>query len=521
MSNKNLIRLIIILVVFVGGLWLLYPTYRVLTMPQEEKEKMNPYEFQKLMRNSLNLGLDIQGGMYMVLSIDKSKLKPEQAKDAADRVVEVIRNRVDQLGVFEPVIQKVGEDKIIVQLPGVVSKERARMIIGKTALLEFKLLADEKLFVDFIRGVDRVLKGEKTTGIFNKEDTAKLSGPFSKLLVGLEGDVAVAEENWAKVDSILNLPEVKKLVPPGYEILWGATKEINGKKFRKLFMVKAETPLTGAYLVDANATIGQQQAAGQPVVQLRFDRTGAAIFARITGENVGKRLAIVLDGIVQSAPRIQEKIPTGSAQITGIPTLQEARDLAAILRAGALPVPVKIEEERVVGPTLGKDSIEMGMRAFVLAFIAVVLFMILYYRFGGVIANIALLANLVLILAFMAMLNATLTMPGMAGLILTVGMAVDSNVLIFERMREELRKGNPFRTALESGYSNATRTILDANITTLLTSLVLMFLGTGPIRGFAVVLSIGIVVNLFTSVVMTRWIFDILLEELKWKEVAV
>jgi len=519
MSNKHLLRLLVIIGVFLGGLWLLYPTYKVLSMSEEEKEKMNPYEYQKLLKNSLNLGLDIQGGMYLVLSIDNSKLKPEQARDAADRVIEVIRNRVDQLGVFEPVIQKVGNDRIVVQLPGVVSKERARMIIGKTALLEFKLVADDKLFVDFIRSVDRLLKGEETATLF--KDTTKLAGPFSKLLVGLEGDVAVAEENWAKVDSILNLPEVKRLIPVGYEILWGATKEIQGKRYRKLFMVKAETPLTGAYLIDARASIGQQQAAGQPIVQISFDRTGAALFAKITGENVGKRLAIVLDGVVQSAPRIQERIPTGNAQITGIPTLQEAQDLAAVLRAGALPVPVKIEEERIVGPTLGKDSITRGMIALIVAFIAVVIFMILYYRIGGIIATIALIANLILILAFMAMLNATLTMPGMAGLILTVGMAVDSNVLIFERIREELIKGNPFRTALEVGYSNATRTILDANITTLLTSLVLMFLGTGPIRGFAVVLSIGIVINLFTSIIMTRWIFEFLIEERKLKEVAI
>ncbi|MDT7904277.1 MAG: protein translocase subunit SecD [Candidatus Caldipriscus sp.] len=515
MSNKNLIRLIVIILTFVVPLWLLQPTYKVLTMSESEKEKLNPLEFQKLMRNSLNLGLDIQGGMYVVLGVDKDKVKGEHIKDAADRVVEVIRNRVDQLGVFEPVIQKVGEDRVVVQLPGVISKERARMILGKTALLEFKLLADENLFADFIRGVDRILRGGEIFGA----DT--LRGPFSSLLVALEGDVAVAEESWAKVDSILKLPEVQNLIPVGYEILWGATQEVQGKKFRKLYMVKAETPLTGAYLMDANATIGQQQAAGQPVVQIRFDRTGAAIFARITGENVGKRLAIVLDGVVQSAPRIQERIPTGNAQITGIRSLREAQDLAAILRAGALPVPVKIEEERVIGPSLGKDSIQKGMIALAVAFILVIAFMIFYYRIGGIIANIALFANLILILAIMAMINATLTMPGMAGLILTVGMAVDSNVLIFERMREELRKGNPFRTALESGYSNARRTILDANITTLLTALVLMFLGTGPIRGFAVVLSIGILVNFFTSIVMTRWIFDILLEELKWKEVAI
>ncbi len=523
MSNKHLIRLLIIAGTFVGGLWLLYPTYKVLTMSESEEKKMSQFEYQKLLKNSLSLGLDIRGGMYIVLSIDESKLKPGQVKvkDAADRVVEVIRNRVDQLGVFEPVIQKVGNGRIVVQLPGVVSKERARTIIGKTAMLEFKLLADERMFVNFLREVDRFLKGGKSSVLPEGGDTTKLSGPFSKMLVGIEGDAAVAEENWEKVDSILNLPDVKKLVPRGYEILWGATEEIRGKKFRKLFMVKAETPLTGAYLVDARATIGQQQVAGQPVVHITFDRTGAALFARITGENVGKRLAIVLDGVVQSAPRIQERIPTGSAQITGIPSLQEAQDLAAILRAGALPVPVRIEEERIVGPTLGKDSIQKGMTALIVAFIVVVLFMILYYRLGGVIANLALLANLILILAFMAMLNATLTMPGMAGLILTVGMAVDSNVLIFERMREELGKGNPFRTALEAGYANATRTILDANVTTLLTSLVLMFLGTGPIRGFAVVLSIGLIINIFTSIIMTRWIFEFLIEERKWKQVPV
>ncbi len=512
MSKRNLIRLVIIILVFIGGLWLLQPTYRVLTMSESEKEKLNPVELQKLMRNSLNLGLDIQGGMYVVLGVDKSKIKNDQLKDAADRLVEVIRNRVDQLGVFEPIIQKVGEDRIVVQLPGVISKDRARMILGKSALLEFKLLAEENLFADFIRGVDRLLGGN-----FGGDTL----GQFSRLLVVLEGDVAVAEENWAKLDSILKLPEVKNLIPPNYEILWGATQEIQGKKFRKLYMVRAETPLTGAYLIDAVATMGQEQAAGQPIVQLRFDRTGAAIFSRITGENVGKRLAIVLDGVVQSAPRIQERIPTGNAQITGIGNLREAQDLAAILRAGALPVPVKIEEERIIGPTLGKDSIQKGMTALVVAFLLVITFMIIYYRIGGIIANLALLANLILILAIMAMINATLTMPGMAGLILTVGMAVDSNVLIFERIREELRKGNPFRTALESGYSNATRTILDANITTLLTALVLGFLGTGPIRGFAIVLSIGILVNFFTSIIMTRWIFNILLEELKWKEVAV
>ncbi len=518
MSGKYLWRLGVIATVFLGGVYLLMPTYRLLTMGEEEKEKMDRQTLFSLKKRALNLGLDIQGGMYIVLSVDKEKVKnPEHLKDAADRVVEVIRNRVDQLGVFEPVIQKVGEDRVIVQLPGVVSKERARNIIGKTALLEFKLLADEKVFADFLRSVDEVLGG----GVEGISDTLK-GGPFTRYLVGYEGDVAVPEEYWDEVDSILNLPEVKKLVPVGYEVLWGRTVQTpDGKKLRKLFLVQKRTPLTGANLVDARATLGQQQMAGQPVVHISFDRTGAVIFARLTGENVGKRLAIVLDGVVQSAPRIQERIPTGNAQITGIPTLQEAQDLAAILRAGALPVPVKIEEERIVGPSLGADSIRRGMLSLAVAFVLVILFMVFYYRVAGVIAVFALLANLVLVLDVMAMLNATLTMPGMAGLILTVGMAVDANVLIFERIREELRKGKSFRTALEVGYANATRTILDANITTLLTAIVLMFLGVGPIRGFAIVLTIGIIVNLITSIVMTRWIFGYLIEDRKMQYVPI
>ncbi|NPA80671.1 MAG: protein translocase subunit SecD [Thermotogae bacterium] len=518
MSGKYLWRLGLIAALFVGGIYMLIPTYKLLTMSEEEKQRIGRQQLFDLKKKALNLGLDIQGGMYIVLSVDKSKVKdPAQLKDAADRVVEVIRNRVDQLGVFEPVIQKVGEDRVIVQLPGVVSKERARNIIGKTALLEFKLLADDKVFADFLKSVDDLLRKR---GNFTA-DTSQV-GPFTRLLVGYEGDVAVPEENWDKVDSILNLPEVKRLIPPGYQVLWGRTITTkDGKKLRKLFLVQKRTPLTGAHLVDAQATLGQQQMAGQPVVHITFDRTGAVIFARLTGENVGKRLAIVLDGVVQSAPRIQERIPTGNAQITGIPTLQEAQDLAAILRAGALPVPVKIEEERIVGPSLGADSIRRGMIALGVAFILVVIFMLLYYKVAGAIAVLALLANLIFILDVMAMLNATLTMPGMAGLILTVGMAVDANVLIFERIREELRKGKSFRTALEVGYANATRTILDANITTLLTAIVLMFLGVGPIRGFAIVLSIGIVINLFTSIVMTRWIFGYLIEDRKMQAVPI
>ncbi len=282
-------------------------------------------------------------------------------------------------------------------------------------------------------------------------------------------------------------------------------------KYRRVFLVHKKAELTGKEVSNAYHTIGSPQdptAANQPVVILEFSPRGAARFERITEQNVGKRLAIVLDGVVQSAPVIREAIRGGSARIEGIGTLDDARDLAVILRAGALPAPLRILEERSVGPLLGKDSIQRGMKALVVGFLVVVLFMMVYYRFAGVVADIALLANMILILAVLAAFHATLTLPGIAGLILTVGMAVDANVLIFERIREEIRAGKSFYTALETGYKRAFITILDANITTLIAAVVLLRFGTGPIRGFATTLSIGIVASFFTAIYLTRIVFD-------------
>ena len=373
-------------------------------------------------------------------------------KMAESQALETIRNRIDQFGVSEPDIRMEGEARILVQLPGIQDPQRAIALIGKTALLEFKLVAEE------------------------------ISPQAAK-----EG----------------KLPAGTKVYP---------MRQTDSGKTRtgeNQIVLKDRTLLTGATISNAEVRIDTQY--NTPYIAMDFDAQGARVFERVTGENIKKRLAIVLDGVVYSAPVIQDKIGGGKATITGNFTDQEARDLAVVLRAGALPAPVKILEQRTVGPSLGKDSIDQGMLASLVGAIGVVLFMIVYYRFSGVIADVALFLNIILILAGLAGFGATLTLPGIAGIALTIGMAVDANVLIYERIREELRLGKTPRAAVDAGYGRATVTILDANITTLIAAVVLFQFGTGPVKGFAVTLSIGLLANLFTSIVVTRVIFDYLL----------
>jgi len=370
---------------------------------------------------------------------------------AVDQALETIRNRVDQFGVSEPDIRKQQKNTILVQLPGIKDPRRAIKLIGKTALLEFKLVDDE-------HSVTEALKGR---------------------------------------------------IPPGDEILYQVKRDPStGKKVKIPFLLKKRTMLTGAYITDARVQIDPRT--NEPYVLLSFDSRGARIFARVTGENIRKRLAIILDKKVYSAPVIQDRITGGRAQITGAFTMEEAHDLAIVLRAGALPAPVKVIEERTVGPSLGRDSIEKGIKATIIGGIAVTLFMAMYYNLAGIIADLALVLNIIFIMSGLALFGATLTLPGIAGIILTIGMAVDANVLIFERIREELRLGKGPITAIDTGYGRAFVTILDANITTLIAALVLFQFGTGPIRGFAVTLSIGIVASMFTAIFITRIIFDYL-----------
>ncbi len=376
----------------------------------------------------------------------------EIRKQAAEQALETIRNRIDQFGVSEPDIRIQGRKRVLVQLPGIEDTQRAKELIGKTAQLEFRLLDEEHSL-----------------------------GP------ALNGDV-----------------------PAGSEILYKAAeaaREGAGEKPQP-YLVRKRTLLTGAHLTDAHVQIDPQF--NEPFVSIKFDRKGARSFERITRENVKKRLAIVLDNRVYSAPVIQEPIPGGTARITGDFTTQEAHDLAIVLRAGALPAPVKIIEERTVGPSLGHDSIRMGLMSMLVGGILVILFMVVYYKLAGLVADFVLLLNILLIAAGLAAFQATLTLPGIAGIILTIGMAVDANVIIYERIREEMRLGKTPRASIQAGFDRAGLTVLDANVTTLIAALVLFQFGTGPVKGFAVTLSLGVLASLFTALVISRFIFDYL-----------
>jgi preprotein translocase subunit SecD len=383
-------------------------------------------------------------------------------KLAVDQALETIRNRIDQFGVAEPDIRRQGDKRILIQLPGIKDTQRAKDLIGKTALLEFKL-------VDDTQSLDAALKGN---------------------------------------------------VPPGREILYKVEEDPETLRTSKTpFLLKKRTLLTGAYLTDAKVQIDSQF--NEPYVSINFDKKGARIFERITGDNVDRRLAIVLDNNVYSAPVIQEKIAGGQARITGRFTTEEARDLAIVLRAGALPAPVKILEERTVGPSLGADSIRKGLISMAIGGLLVVVFMIFYYKAAGLIADCALILNIVLIAAGLAGFQATLTLPGIAAIILTIGMAVDANVIIFERIKEEIALGRTPRAAVNAGYERASLTILDANVTTLIAAIVLFQFGTGPIKGFAVALSLGVVASLFTALIVSRLIFDYILMNRQVKTLSI
>jgi len=385
----------------------------------------------------------------IIYSLSSSEIK--RIKDSAvSQALETIRNRIDQFGVSEPLIQRQGESEILVQLAGIKDPKRAIELIGKTALLEFKIV----------------------------DDGADLQGALSGKM------------------------------PEGDEIVYGKEVDPATKQVKQTipYLVKSRALMTGDAISDAQVNIDPEF--NEPYVSMTFNSIGARLFERITGENVKKRLAIVLDGNVYSAPVIQERIGGGKAQISGKFSMEEAQDLAIVLRAGALPAPVEIIQNLTVGPSLGRDSIEKGVKATIIAGILVVLFMIVYYKLSGIIADFAMLLNLVILVGALAALDATLTLPGIAGIILTIGMGVDSNVLILERIREELRLGKPVRSAIDAGYDKAFITIVDSHVTTLLTAVILFLFGTGPIKGFAVTLSLGILINLFTALVGTKVIYD-------------
>jgi protein-export membrane protein SecD len=509
MNRNDQWRLAGVVVVTAIALWLLYPSYRFYSMTPEQRQALPAKQLAQLRRKAIHLGLDLQGGMHLVLEVDRSHLNVAEAKDAVERAMEIIRNRIDQFGVAEPLIQRQGEDRIAVQLPGLTDRARAKELIGKTALLEFKLVRTPEEVKSVLERIDSYL-ATRVPASTNPADSLMRTAPLSAHLLTTEPWPFVRNEDLGVVRQLLSTAGVDSVIPSDSQLLWGQPDEtMQGVTGQAFYLVKRQPEMTGGSIATAEARVGLEPSnPGGWGVSMKMTPKGRAEFAAVTGNNVGRQLAIVLDGTVSSAPNIRERIPSGDASITGSFDVNNARDLAIVLRAGALPAPVRDVEERSVGPSLGSDSIQEGLTAGLIGTVLVVVFMAVYYQLSGLIAIAALVLNVIYIFAALAGFGATLTLPGLAGLVLTVGMAVDTNVLIFERIREELRHGKSVRQSVEVGYDRAFRTVLDAHVTTLISSLFLFQFGTGPIRGFAVTLSIGLIANLFTAVLFTRMIYD-------------
>ena len=626
--SKNLTpRYIVIGLVLAWALMTLWPSvkYQMLS-PSDIEEMREMGTLESLENDIIKQGLDLKGGIYIVLEVDLPTLvstlainkdskfektlsdvrksltettqqdfftvfansvstnglrlpryydvdygaKPddilaslnEQADDAINRVLEILQNRVDQFGVSEPTIQKQGNRRIIVELAGIQDSDRARSLLQSTAQLEFCLVKSPEVTNDILSQIDNLVQDneqleslvatinedyesadsdelgvsdDKTVSISElfgddaeiSKDTSDTSvvvdqnifqeRPFSSLLRALGNDIAVPEKNLYAVKKIINRQEIlDKLALGNGQFLFApsaesfSTNDGIDEKLVNMYYLEKDADLTGGVIEEANATIGGQgtSAVGQSIVLLDMNSEGARTWSRITGANIGRRIAIVLDKKVHMAPSIRTKISDGGTMIEGFAGMDEAKDIAIVLRAGALPAPVNIIEERIVGPSLGADSVKRGTNSVLLGLGLIIVFMFIYYKLSGSIANFALIWNILLVLSVLASLGATLTLPGIAALILTVGMSIDANVIIFERIREELRKGKSVRSAIDGGYNRALTTIIDANVTTLVAALVLYQFGTGPIRGFATVLFWGIIISMFTAIFVTRTIFN-------------
>ena len=626
--SKNLTpRYIVIGLVLAWALMTLWPSvkYQMLS-PSDIEEMREMGTLESLENDIIKQGLDLKGGIYIVLEVDLPTLvstlainkdskfektlsdvrkslaentqqdfftvfansvstnglrlpryydvdygaKPddilaslnEQADDAINRVLEILQNRVDQFGVSEPTIQKQGNRRIIVELAGIQDSDRARSLLQSTAQLEFCLVKSPEVTNDILSQIDNLVQDneqleslvatinedyesadsnelgvsdDKTVSISElfgddaetSKDTSDTSvvvdqnifqeRPFSSLLRALGNDIAVPEKNLYAVKKIINRQEIlDKLALGNGQFLFApsaesfSTNDGIDEKLVNMYYLEKDADLTGGVIEEAIATIGGQgtSAVGQSIVLLDMNSEGARTWSRITGANIGRRIAIVLDKKVHMAPSIRTKISDGGTMIEGFAGMDEAKDIAIVLRAGALPAPVNIIEERIVGPSLGADSVKRGTNSVLLGLGLIIVFMFIYYKLSGSIANFALIWNILLVLSVLASLGATLTLPGIAALILTVGMSIDANVIIFERIREELRKGKSVRSAIDGGYNRALTTIIDANVTTLVAALVLYQFGTGPIRGFATVLFWGIIISMFTAIFVTRTIFN-------------
>ena len=567
--NRSLqIRAGLTVVILLLSIYGLLPTFKALSIPAAEREAAqdNPErlaEIAEIDAKAIRRGLDLKGGMYLVLEVDQEGMNASEAEDALLRVKEILYNRIDKFGVSEPEITTFGSSRIVVKLPGLQDPERAKTLLGKTAKLEFRMVRPQdeipgvlekvdELFVsdspaaaadatavDDLPAVETATPEETATALADSAAADTAASPFGDLgdLPGGEDSLAAADEAYLKehpftgllviqqgllpstplfvldrdaerLQALLDDPRIgRKLRTVEFQMEMDPIDFGQGQMLRPVYLVDTKPILSGDQLTDA-LSANNPDRPGFWQVNFTLNGRGARTFAKVTGENVGRYLAISLDGRISSAPVIQGKIPSGSGSISGNFTNNEANDLALLLRAGALPTDVYIAEERTVGPSLGSDSIRMGVSAALYGSILVIIFMLLYYRLSGVVTVLALVSNIIILMAILAQFDLVLTLPGIAGIILTVGMAVDANVLINERIREELRKEKTIRASVQSGYANATRTIVDANVTTLIAGVILLWFGTGPIKGFAVTLSIGILTSMFTALVMTRVLME-------------
>ena len=604
--KKNRARIVLIVIAVLLALYFLYPTYQDYRYTHEMKKlagtdsisylDTNEKAIREARMKRMKLGLDLQGGMRIVLEVNVVKFLKDVARNkddvfngimaeienetqtsdepvisvfakkfeakgirlsryygksireddkdilseldsesnkAVERAMEIVRNRVDQYGVSEPTIQKQGGRRIIVALPGVSKESEVRQLLQGTALLEFKLLKDPEIAYKIMESLDKFLAGKGLGDLLTAVDSATAVSDSIAIAQGDTvllakrhpflyiarpnpqgtGTAYVAEDDRPRVNRILNRDDVKFLIPNDVQFLWSNKPELtgqDGRRYYELYIMKATPELTGGVIVDAQAVIGSDY--NEPQVTMAMNSEGAREWARITGANVNKRIAIIMDNSVFSAPRVQQKITGGHSQITGMESIEEAKLLEIVLKAGALPAPVDIIEQRNVGPSLGEDSIRSGVTSTAWAFIFTIIFMIIYYRTGGTVAVVALLFNILFILGVLAGFQATLTLPGIAGIILTFATSVDANVLIYERIREESASGKTLVASIDAGYNKAFTAILDSNVTNFLIGIIMFQFGTGPIQGFALTLMIGIASSMFSALLITRVIFDTMTE---------
>lgn len=528
MSNLRL-RLVLIAAMVLASVWALFPR----TVVERVKRSDGVFVQDTVRRVPLKRGLDLQGGMHLMLEIDQSKGQVLDVSDALDRALKVVRTRIDEFGVSEPVVQRVGEDRIVVELPGIDDRARAEEVVQRAAFLRFQITDKSQALERAVPRLDGIVKsqGLSTASVALGGDTARTNtltnllqavdsapqadsvaggatdGPFRRALAAgqMPGQFLIAAADYPVIRTLLEHPSIRAALPPGKDVRWGVDSVLLGAQvYRTLYVLDSRAIIDGTYLQDA--TPNQDPLEGAKV-DFQFNNEGGRRFRTETAKHIGDNMAIVLDDRVMSAPVIQSAIGARGQITMGGRDLQAAQDLALVLRAGALPVPLKIGETRTIGASLGADAIRQGLFSGALGIVFVIFIMVGYYRFSGFLAVCGLAFYVLVTLAILATFDATLTLPGLAGFVLSIGMAVDANFLIFERIREEMEAGRTIRTAIDDGFSHAWSAIVDTHVTTGLTAAILYQFGTGPVRGFAVALLAGLVASLVSAIFVVRTLF--------------